>query len=326
MTSSPSSSSILIDGQVSYDKEVPRKQDQKEKIVMIDLPDLDLDASSCQDEREVPSQQKSMILCKRIGRRKKTRSCSSSLVHPSLSVMIMTFSCFVSFLVIQVSMKRVMCEPLPLKPYHRQDHSLTSDSLDSLTNRHLFLTPTSSQEKKTRKTAEVIISLHDQLPFNSRQKRSQSTFSSSIKSSSPSNNTRLSPRTVKTKYGSVRGMLLTRESFTSLDSLIDLFVKTRFPRKVSEKSNGLVEVFVGIPYSAPPVSSLRWMPPTTTGLHWKGTRTFSRFPAVCPQVFNSELDSRTKKLLSNQSEDCLYLNIYAPFPSDNALFNSSDTG
>jgi len=220
-------------------------------------------------------------------------------------------TCFLLFLVIQV-FQSVMCQHQLSK-----DPSLISDSLD-LTNKQKRITITSSQEENPRKTSDFILrSLldhHLQSPFISRQKRVSSTSTSPAKTSSPVNSTRLSPRTVKTKYGSVRGLLLSPES--------DLFFKTRF----NEKRNLLVEVFIGIPYSAPPVSSLRWMPPSTTGLHWKGTRTLTRFPSVCPQVLSKELDSRTRSLLSNQSEDCLYLNIYVPFPGENALFNWTDEG
>jgi hypothetical protein len=71
------------------------------------------------------------------------------------------------------------------------------------------------------------------------------------------------------------------------------------------------EVFLGIPYASPPISSLRWMPPTTTSLHWKTTRVFNSQSPFCPQILPNNLNDKQKVLLSNQSEDCLYLNIYS---------------
>ena len=60
--------------------------------------------------------------------------------------------------------------------------------------------------------------------------------------------------------------------------------------------------FRGIPYAAPPVGDLRWMPPQpVTG--WTDTRDATAFPPVCPQAPPSP---------SGQSEDCLYLNVTTP--------------
>lgn len=52
---------------------------------------------------------------------------------------------------------------------------------------------------------------------------------------------------------------------------------------VRHKVRGYVEVFRGIPYATPPVASLRFMPPMTP-VYWKGTRLFTKFAAVCPQI------------------------------------------
>lgn len=88
-----------------------------------------------------------------------------------------------------------------------------------------------------------------------------------------------------------------------------------------------VEVFLNLPYASPPEGSLRFMPPVS-GSPWKGTRRSETPSPVCPQVLpNIRNESEALKMmprgrlaylrrllphLRNQSEDCLYLNIYIP--------------
>ena len=60
--------------------------------------------------------------------------------------------------------------------------------------------------------------------------------------------------------------------------------------------------FLGIPYAAPPVGSLRWMPPTPFG-KWHGVLKATSFGNVCTQGGSSGVTG---------SEDCLFLNIYVP--------------
>ncbi|KAL0281346.1 UNVERIFIED_CONTAM: hypothetical protein PYX00_002357 [Menopon gallinae] len=115
----------------------------------------------------------------------------------------------------------------------------------------------------------------------------------------------LTSRVVRTKYGDVSGVII------SLDS-----------RHLEP-----VEVFRGIPYAMPPTGNLRFMPPVSSAL-WSGVRIADKFSPVCPQrlpdISNETLALKRmpkgrleylKRLLphlQNQSEDCLYLNIYAP--------------
>lgn len=112
-------------------------------------------------------------------------------------------------------------------------------------------------------------------------------------------------RTVRTKYGDVSGVIVTPDS-RHLDA---------------------VEVFKGVPYASPPVGNLRFMPPVTGAL-WSGIKMADKFSPVCPQklpnIHNETLAlkkmpkgrieflKRLLPYLRNQSEDCLYLNIYAP--------------
>ncbi|XP_063976101.1 neuroligin-4, Y-linked-like [Diachasmimorpha longicaudata] len=94
-----------------------------------------------------------------------------------------------------------------------------------------------------------------------------------------------------------------------------------------------VDVFLGIPYATPPIGGDRFSP-TKAPSPWKGIRKADKIGPVCPQKLPNITDETKalermpkgrleylKKLLphlSNQSEDCLYLNIYAPAmgPSD----------
>lgn len=66
------------------------------------------------------------------------------------------------------------------------------------------------------------------------------------------------------------------------------------------------------------------MPPGSAP-KWSGTKMAMNFGPVCPQKFPSTLEMRPerkkyfeelRRYLVNQSEDCLYLNVYAPFQSE----------
>ena len=111
-------------------------------------------------------------------------------------------------------------------------------------------------------------------------------------------------RNVKTKYGPIQGV--THQPADNLQP---------------------VATFLGIPFAAPPLGNLRFMPPVTVS-PWKETLLADKFAPVCPQQL-PELANRTASLsrlsagrlaavrrsvgrLQDQSEDCLYLNVYAP--------------
>ncbi len=67
---------------------------------------------------------------------------------------------------------------------------------------------------------------------------------------------------------------------------------------------GTIDEFLGIPYAAPPVGSLRWRPPQPAA-HWTGVRPATNFGPHCPQT-GSPFG------LASMSENCLFLNVYAP--------------
>ncbi|XP_032578074.1 neuroligin-3 [Drosophila sechellia] len=106
-----------------------------------------------------------------------------------------------------------------------------------------------------------------------------------------------------------------------------------------------VEAYRGIPYASPPVGNLRFMPPVSAAM-WSGVKKADRFSPVCPQrlpdIHNEtaalermpkgrlEYLKRLLPYLQNQSEDCLYLNIYVPIQvgsrDSSGSSSSSSTG
>ena len=76
-----------------------------------------------------------------------------------------------------------------------------------------------------------------------------------------------------------------------------------------------VIVFKGIPYAAPPVGELRLQPPQDV-IPWEGVRECSAFSAIAPQPGNAPGTFYGEEFYwmpqPEQSEDCLYLNIWAP--------------
>lgn len=75
--------------------------------------------------------------------------------------------------------------------------------------------------------------------------------------------------------------------------------------RVQGAREGLVRVWRGIPYAAPPVGALRWRPPQPAPA-WTGVRPALAFGADFPQAPSPVLRA------GSMSEDCLYLNVWAP--------------
>jgi len=117
---------------------------------------------------------------------------------------------------------------------------------------------------------------------------------------------------VTTKQGDIEGRVVTLPI-------------NRSPKGVMDAK---VSIFLGIPFATPPTGSLRYMPPVAS-TPWKGVKNAHRFAPVCPQQFPKQMHNRSialrimsearlrnmhelKKALESQSEDCLYLNVYAP--------------
>ena len=72
--------------------------------------------------------------------------------------------------------------------------------------------------------------------------------------------------------------------------------------KGAEAAVAGVVAFKGIPFAAPPVGDLRWRPPAAV-VPWDGVRDAGEAGAICVQGGGQGVD---------QSEDCLFLNVWAP--------------
>jgi para-nitrobenzyl esterase len=87
---------------------------------------------------------------------------------------------------------------------------------------------------------------------------------------------------------------------------------------VVETTSGKIEgifrrglyAFRGVPYAAPPVGRLRWLPPEPPK-PWSGVRSALRLATIAPQnpMGSQFLDSPEAE---PQDEDCLYLNVWTP--------------
>jgi para-nitrobenzyl esterase len=88
-------------------------------------------------------------------------------------------------------------------------------------------------------------------------------------------------------------------------------VKTKIANGVlvGDLADGVAS-YKGVPFAAPPLGDLRWEPPQPVA-NWTGDRAATEFGASCMQ--NTRLGRETKV-----SEDCLYLNVFAPAGAKNA--------
>lgn len=75
--------------------------------------------------------------------------------------------------------------------------------------------------------------------------------------------------------------------------------------KVRGVAEGDVRIFRGVPYARPPIGDLRWRAPAPLR-RWRGVRSAAEFGAACMQPRSPFFDYPTL------SEDCLYLNVWAP--------------
>ncbi|XP_055064607.1 neuroligin-2b isoform X2 [Misgurnus anguillicaudatus] len=94
-------------------------------------------------------------------------------------------------------------------------------------------------------------------------------------------------------------------------------------KELNNEILGPVEQYLGVPYATPPIGERRFQPPEAPG-SWQEIRNATQFAPVCPQNihgvlpeimlpvwFTDNLDAAAA-YVQNQSEDCLYLNIYVP--------------
>ena len=95
-------------------------------------------------------------------------------------------------------------------------------------------------------------------------------------------------------------------------------VTTRFGRVRGYRDRALgrhVDVFLGIPFARPPVGSLRFRRPVRAP-SWSGRLDATRAPASCEQAVDTQFGGFAGVSMWNPntalSEDCLYLNVWAP--------------
>jgi neuroligin len=113
----------------------------------------------------------------------------------------------------------------------------------------------------------------------------------------------MSPRTIDTKYGKLKGMLV----------------------EIPNKHLPPVEAYLGLAYASLLGGNLRFMPPTSPMEQWNGVRVAISHRQVCPQKIPTEEElfakypkgrvehfKRLIPFLKEQSEDCLNLNVYVP--------------
>lgn len=124
----------------------------------------------------------------------------------------------------------------------------------------------------------------------------------------------LSPRSVKTKYGVIRGVLRHFNKINVPDLPSPL---PKLPDRFS------VEIFRSIPFAQPPIGNLRFLPPVSQN-RWRGTKLANRFAPVCMQntaeIASSDLSSTLSNSLSSSSSSST--SIATSTPSSSVSTNS----
>jgi para-nitrobenzyl esterase len=85
-------------------------------------------------------------------------------------------------------------------------------------------------------------------------------------------------------------------------------------------SRGSVEAFLGVPYAAAPVGTLRWRAPQPV-VAWPGTRDATHFGPACAQGIARAWGPYSAEFIARPpvSEDCLTLNVWKPARSGRRL-------
>lgn len=80
-----------------------------------------------------------------------------------------------------------------------------------------------------------------------------------------------------------------------------------------------ISSFKGVPYAAPPVGDLRWKAPAPARA-WTGVRQAKEFGSACMQNLRRDTLPWTREFMvqNDDSEDCLFLNVWTPKPRTGA--------
>jgi len=94
-----------------------------------------------------------------------------------------------------------------------------------------------------------------------------------------------------------------------MNSAIVETVEAASGRLAGLRKDGITR-FKGIPFAKPPIGPLRWRMPQAPE-PWTGVRDATKFGTVSPQA-PTQLESLMGMTMGEQSEDCLFLNIWTP--------------
>lgn len=120
---------------------------------------------------------------------------------------------------------------------------------------------------------------------------------------------------MKTLLTGVAALLLASACSTAPIAEGSIRVTTRSGVLIGETGNG-VSSFKGVPYARPPVGALRWAAPEP--MNWSGEREAKAFALPCAQPINANGMPNGAGVVGSSSEDCLYLNVWAPVAARNA--------
>ena len=105
--------------------------------------------------------------------------------------------------------------------------------------------------------------------------------------------------------------------FSATQSVETVVVQTPKGTLVGEDLGDTV-AFRGVPFAKPPVGDLRWKPPQPVDA-WDGIKTAIEFQAPCQQPqLQDPSEPNGGGVVGVKSEDCLYLQVYAPKNAEKA--------